>query len=391
VINGTGTTVLTWAVLVSQGAGSVLTPWSILTATAGLIAFHIGLYTLVGRERKSPYLINTVFPIFLLCLVVAAVALISALIPPAWAPYTLWASGALLVAAFLYSALNVYHVGVRFMYFVDRLRWGDLGFVRRRRLRRSLQNLAPNYSHHSNPVPEDLKNEILQILKQYPDKAWDDRDALDPKSLAVAIQHQGQGNRLLAELAEAFLKRNFTVQYLTASRHPIEFIIFLQSFLAAKGADLKIYRKNIVVIDAYSPHFAFLDSIYPKKDRELESLDITRIPSRMTYAGMHTASSRAFKTIQKKVKDTDRNPTLVIYEDSYALSDLESAEQYRIFVRHVMPSERMWDGMFTVFLESAQADADWKLLQAYASMRLDLRSAPSIVDRKPTGAELFPK
>jgi hypothetical protein len=32
----------------------LLAPTSILTATAGLIAFHIGLYTLVGRERKSP-------------------------------------------------------------------------------------------------------------------------------------------------------------------------------------------------------------------------------------------------------------------------------------------------------------------------------------------------
>jgi hypothetical protein len=48
------TPVFTWGVL-SQGAGPVLTPWSILTATAGLIAFYIGLYTLVGRERKSPY------------------------------------------------------------------------------------------------------------------------------------------------------------------------------------------------------------------------------------------------------------------------------------------------------------------------------------------------
>jgi hypothetical protein len=42
----------------------LLAPTSILTATAGLIAFHIGLYTLVGRERKSPYIINSVFLVF---------------------------------------------------------------------------------------------------------------------------------------------------------------------------------------------------------------------------------------------------------------------------------------------------------------------------------------
>lgn len=128
------------------------------------------------------------------------------------------------------------------------------------------------------------------------------------------------------------------------------------------------------MIDAYSPHFAFLDSIYIKKDQELVALGITRIPAAMTYAGMHSASSRGFKAIQRQVTGTDRNPTLVVYEDAYALSDLESAEQYRIFVRHVMPSERMWDGMFTVFLESAQPEQDWKILQAYANMTLDLRS-----------------
>jgi hypothetical protein len=97
----------------------------------------------------------------------------------------------------------------------------------------------------------------------------------------------------------------------------------------------------------------------------------------MTYAGMHSASSRAFNTIKEQMGCNYRQPTLVIYEDSYALTDLESVEQYRIFVRHVLPSERMWDGMLTVFLESVQPEADWRLLQAYASMKLDLRVATS--------------
>lgn len=41
-------------------------PWSLVTATGALLAFLIGLFTLVGRERKAPYLINSVFLIFLL-------------------------------------------------------------------------------------------------------------------------------------------------------------------------------------------------------------------------------------------------------------------------------------------------------------------------------------
>ena len=141
---------------------------------------------------------------------------------------------------------------------------------------------------------------------------------------------------------------------------------------------LQSVAKRIVAIDAYSPHFAFIDSIYTKKDRELESLDVTCVLSKMTFAGMHSAASRAFKVIQKQVGDSSRKPTLVIYEDAYAISDLESSEQYRIFVRHVMPSERMWDGMFTVFVESAQPDGDWNILQSYASMTLNLRGGEAI-------------
>ena len=100
------------------------------------------------------------------------------------------------------------------------------------------------------------------------------------------------------------------------------------------------------------------------------------VRSRRTYAGMHTASSRAFNKIRAQLKQTERGPTLVIYEDCYALADLESSEQYRIFVRHVLPSERIWDGMFTVFLESLQPEYDWRLLHGYASMKLDLRRGP---------------
>jgi hypothetical protein len=94
----------------------------------------------------------------------------------------------------------------------------------------------------------------------------------------------------------------------------------------------------------------------------------------MTYAGLHSAASRAFNQIPKQARHEDRRPTLVIYEDAYALADLESPEQYRIFIKHVLPSERMWGGMVTVFVETAQPKNDWEVLRAYSSVSLDLRS-----------------
>jgi hypothetical protein len=178
---------------------------------------------------------------------------------------------------------------------------------------------------------------------------------------------------LLVELAAIFVKNSHSVQYMTASRHPIEFVELLKSKLEKDDEKWLSRTKQIVVIDAYTPHFGFIDSIYRIRTRQLRELGVTCISSHRTYAGMHTASSKAFNRIKAQLKQDERQPTLVIYEDSYALSDLESPEQYRIFVRHVLPSERVWDGMFSVFVESAISEADWRTLQAYASMKLDLR------------------
>jgi hypothetical protein len=338
---------------------SLLAPSPILTATAGLLAFQIGLYTLVGRERKSPYIINSVFPVFLFCLVIASITIASALVPDWMEGWFLWTSAVLLVATFLFSAFRVFRIAVRFIYFVDSVHPKHLPIIRDIRRRKAMRSPRPNYAHNAIPVPTDLKNEITGMLSGIKEGAFENREELDPQALAVAVKHQGQGNKLLANLSGAFLKAGFSVQYLSASRHPIEFVGYLKRHLEDDGVTWQSVARRIVVIDAYSPHFAFIDSIYPKKDRELESLNVTRVVSKMTFAGMHSASSRAFKVIQKQVGDADRKPTLVIYEDCYALSDLESPEQYRIFVRHVLPSERLWDGMFTVFLESGQPDGDW--------------------------------
>jgi hypothetical protein len=62
----------------------VLNAWSLLAATGALMAFHVGLYTLVGRERKAPYVINSVFGLFLLCLLAATVDVLGALLTTSW-------------------------------------------------------------------------------------------------------------------------------------------------------------------------------------------------------------------------------------------------------------------------------------------------------------------
>jgi len=341
------------------------------------MAFHVGLYTLVGRERKAPYVINSVFGLFALCLFGAALDILAALLPQPWQDRLLWVGAILLLGAFLATVYVVLRLTLRFVLFIDDPHPKHWPGIRHFRAWHRRTRVEPSYSHHTVPLDDAIKQQIVDALnKSFPGK-WDDREELGRRSLAVAVEHQGQGNTLLAQLALIFISRGYSVQYLTASRHPIEFVTFLKEELEQAEQNWLTQAKQIVVIDSYTPHFGFVDSIYQVRTRQLRELGVECITSGRTYAGMHTASSRAFNTIKRLMKQDERRPTLVIYEDSYALTDLESPEQYRIFVRHVLPSERMWDGMFTVFLESTQPEGDWKMLQSYASIRLDLRAKPA--------------
>jgi hypothetical protein len=349
----------------------MLTPWALLTAMAGLIAFHIGLFTLVGRERKSPYMINAVFPVFLLCLLVAAACVAAVIFRSAEADL-LYIGAVFLILAVAVSLFTVARTAIRFIYFVDSVNPRHLGPVRS--IRRIFKKKGPSYEHNPVEIPETIRGQIAKIATEVGETEVSFREQLQPLSMAAAVQHQGQANDLLCQLACAFLEEEYTVQYLTASRHPIEFVSALRDQVEKAELAWAKISSQIVVIDAYSPHFAFTDSWLPVKTSQLNDLGVSYVRAARTYAGMHSASARAFKKIKSQVgNDRHRDPTLVIYEDAHALADLESTEQYRIFVRHVMPSERMWGGMFTVFCEASPTGKEWDLLQAYASIVVNLR------------------
>ena len=227
------------------------------------------------------------------------------------------------------------------------------------------------YEHNTEPISSELLEDVKKLLKECstPDWAPDEPAAC---TLAIALDRHGQATDVLAQLAKIFLDRDLTVQYLTASRHPIEFVNYLSNLIGPDSWANKARR--MVIVDAFTPHFGFTDSIHDVKTNDVKRMGVTCIQSSVSYAGMHTASSKAFNEIKKGTDSEVRRPALVIYEDTHTLADLESREQYRIFVRHVIPSERMWGGMLTVFTEVVPPEDDWMMLSAYAGMSLDMRA-----------------
>jgi hypothetical protein len=243
-------------------AAQQLTTWSLLTATAGILAFLIGVYTLVGRDRKSPYLINSVFVVFLICLIGAAIDIAAQLATPIdrrIGELLLRAGAVFLLIAVAFTIQRLWTIYVRLAYFVDpggvkRLQllpgWRQLRAWRKRRD-------GPTYEHDPAALSQKLQNEIRQLIVKAVDNSTREasqadifanasdgkvqaevRDHQDPRSLAMALRHQGQANELLGNLAIIFLReQSHYVQYVTASRHPIEFITHLQRTVEKAGVE----------------------------------------------------------------------------------------------------------------------------------------------------------
>jgi len=359
---------------------------SVTTGSIALLAFVMAFYGLTARERKTPYITGTVYSAVIFILVVIFFDLLSKFSKDVYPTFSIvlqLISISSFILSFLYVAYRIFHIYNIHMNFRDDQLW-NVPLIRRFR--------NWKYNRFSKPFehcPIGIHNELVKAIEKrgyFPEeqlrKAVERQNTQGELKLSISTIYKtaswSRADEITTDIAMDFLNHGAYVQYVTCARHPIEFILHLKNTWKQDHIDDKVWeeiRGNIVVVDAYTPHFGFTDTTHVQWNKIInEEIKVRCITSHASYAGIHTSAAEAFNIIKrhhKRKQKEARYPTLLIYEGPYCLVDLESIEQYRIFVRHLLPSEKVWGGMFTFLIETAIPDEELLLLKSYADAMID--------------------
>ncbi len=354
-------------------------------AGIALLAFVLAFYGLTARERKTPYITGTVYSAVIFVLLIIFIDLLSKFCMPVYPTIAAIMQTIAIVSFFLslcYVIYKICNIYVRHMNFRDDQLW-NVPLVRKFKEWKNDKSSrkAKEFEHYPTGIDEALVDKIGKGESIPADKL---REAVERNSFAPEIKlsistvyiasNWIKAEEIIAKLAIDFIDCGNYVQYTTSARHPIEFILYLKKKyeLFSKEKQRKSWEevnKNIVVVDAYTPHYGFTDSIHAAWTRKInKEIGVRCITSHPSYAGIHTSAAEAFNIIKRYSKDNIRRPILLIYEGLYGIVDLESVEQYRIFIRHLLPSEKIWGGMYTFLVESNIPDTELALMRSYADI-----------------------
>lgn len=185
------------------------------------------------------------------------------------------------------------------------------------------------------------------------------------------------GNRIdldnkLIEMSYWALDNNLNLIYLSCVRHPSEFITLLKKRMSEESSTLTWKNEigKILIIDAHTKNLGFKEPIYKEETTNLKKdKDLLIITANFSFVGIHSAIAHGYDNILSKGDRKDKQ-SLLIYDSCFALTDLESEKLYRIFLKHVIPSERLMGDNITIFVEQWLPDEIGKFVEAITDAKI---------------------
>lgn len=146
-----------------------------------------------------------------------------------------------------------------------------------------------------------------------------------------------------------------TIDYITTYKSPV--------VLCKEYADNEIVKvsRYLSIIDCFTSHYGFDDKVMKFAKRDLEQKGFI-FYNAATFADIHTAANDSwyrFRKVCQGQENSYRIPHRTIYDTVSSLIRFSSEEQYVLFLRHVLSSEKSY-GMISVIMEPQSLKAELK-------------------------------
>ena len=146
------------------------------------------------------------------------------------------------------------------------------------------------------------------------------------------------------------LQNDETVDYISVLKHPLEVPNKLSVLVGDKSiTDL---AKRLSIIDCFSKYCAFDDRVLSLKKQEYVDKGFAFFDAD-SFASIHSAMTSSwyrFRNQQKQQQSQFRIPHRSIFNTLSELTRYSSEEQYLLFLKHVISSEKEY-GMITLIVE----------------------------------------
>src|SRR3972149_11214514 len=216
---------------------------SVYAGWLAFLAFIMAFYGLAARERKTPYIISTIYSTIFLVLLSVIFDLIGRFSRPFYpnaSEILFRLAKATLILSVFYVAKRIWSIYIMHINFRDDQLWNFPPIKQIRNIRKSRK--VPKYEHAPVPINERLVNDIIQsgVMPKEQLQAAIDRNY--PKSemklsiSAVCVTpNWSSADRTTLSLISNFLRNDCLVQYTACARHPIDLMLHLKNTWVKNG------------------------------------------------------------------------------------------------------------------------------------------------------------
>ena len=151
---------------------------------------------------------------------------------------------------------------------------------------------------------------------------------------------------LISEFIRGTVNAKETIDYVITYKNPID--------LCKDFSDDEVISvtKGLSIIDCFTPHYGFDDKVNKFYKRDLTQKGFVFFDA-TSFSEIHTAANNSwyrFRKVCKNEENSYRVPHRTVYDTVSSLIRFSSEEQYMLFMRHVISSERSY-GMISLIVE----------------------------------------